>query len=205
MSYDRERHHRRSIRRGGYDYAQDGIYFVTICTQGRVLFFDDEIVREIAERCWSAIPEHYPLADLDEWVVMPNHVHGLIVIGGQEGDSRERPGVLSNAPTMNARSGAAREMQQPSEAALFPHVAPLRNSLGVIIRAYKAAVTATCRREGFLGFGWQRNYYDRIVRNDRELNSIRRYIFENPQRWEMDEHHPERLQRLRAGTAPPHL
>jgi len=93
--------------------------------------------------------------------------------------------------------------QHPSNAALFPYVAPTRNTLGVIVREYKAAVTATCRREGFLGFGWQRGYHDRLVRNDRELSGIRRYIRENPQHWATDEHHPERLQRIPPGTAPP--
>jgi hypothetical protein len=78
-----EQPERRSIRLAGYDYAQGGVYFVTLCTQGRAMFFADERVKEIAEQRWLAIPEHSVMADLDEWVVMPNHVHGLIVIGGR--------------------------------------------------------------------------------------------------------------------------
>lgn len=80
MRFDPKKHHRRSIRLKGYDYTQAGAYFVTICTQNRALFFKDEAVRRIAEQCWLEIPHHVPTVELDEWVVMPNHVHGVIVV-----------------------------------------------------------------------------------------------------------------------------
>jgi REP element-mobilizing transposase RayT len=102
---------------------------------------------------------------------MPNHVHGLLLIN-RDG-ARGEQGVQVNAPTDRG----------------FPQVSARHNSLGVIIRTYKAAVTTACRRAGFDGFRWQRGYHDRIVRNDRELDNIRRYIINNPYQWENDEHY----------------
>lgn len=78
--YDRDKHHRRSIRLKGYDYAQPGAYFVTIATHDREALFDDPVFRRVAEMMWQRIPHHSPHIELDEWVVMPNHVHGIIVI-----------------------------------------------------------------------------------------------------------------------------
>ncbi|MCL4248079.1 MAG: hypothetical protein KJ065_08015 [Anaerolineae bacterium] len=73
-------HHRRSIRLRDYDYRQEGAYFVTICTQKCVLSFEDEALKVIAERCWMDIPGHFPHVELDEWIVMPNHLHGILVL-----------------------------------------------------------------------------------------------------------------------------
>lgn len=86
MPFESDCRRRRSIRLRGYDYTRAGVYFVTICTQGRELFFIDEAQRQIAEECWLAIPDFNPGVDLDEWVVMPNHLHGIIVFAGGEGN-----------------------------------------------------------------------------------------------------------------------
>jgi hypothetical protein len=85
MPYDPDRHHRRSIRLQGYDYTQPGAYFVTICTQQRACLFEDPRLRGIAERCWKALAHHRSPIILDAWVVMPNHVHGIIVITAGNG------------------------------------------------------------------------------------------------------------------------
>jgi len=143
--FDRDRQHRRSIRWQGYDYAQAGIYFVTICTQERVLLFAEREVWEIAGRCWAEIPQHFP-AGLDAWVVMPNHLHGLIVIGAGEEQSRDQQGVQLNAPTSLTTPRGDRIDSQADVVAPFPNVSPHRNTLGVIIRTFKAAVTTACRR-----------------------------------------------------------
>lgn len=162
MRYDPERHHRRSIRLKGYDYAQPGAYFVTICTRNKELFFEDDGLRIIAERCWLAIPEHFPYVQLDAWIVMPNHVHGVLWI--------VRRGVQLNAPTKG--------------------ISPRRGTLSVVVRTYKAVVTTQCRRDGYGYFGWQRNYYGHIVR-DREYifnNPLRWHLDrENPERVGEDE------------------
>ena len=78
--YDRDRHRRRSIRLKGYDYAQSGAYFVTIVTNGREMVFDDPVFHRVAETMWQHIPRHSSHVELDAWVVIPNHVHGIIVI-----------------------------------------------------------------------------------------------------------------------------
>jgi len=80
MPYDPDRHHRRSLRLPGYDYTQPGAYFVTICTYQRVCLFDEPRLRAIAERCWRALARHRSRVILDAWVVMPDHVHGIMVI-----------------------------------------------------------------------------------------------------------------------------
>jgi REP element-mobilizing transposase RayT len=92
MPFNPDRLHRCSIRLRGYDYAQAGAYFITICTNPRAPFFDDAALRQIAQGCWEAIPEFNPGIELDEWVVMPNHLHGILILPAEQG-------VLSNAPT----------------------------------------------------------------------------------------------------------
>jgi REP element-mobilizing transposase RayT len=183
-AFNPERHHRRSIRLKGYDYAQAGAYFVTVCTHERRLLFDELAIRQLAEDCWLAIPDHAPGVELDEWVVMPNHVHGIIVqcgdIQGRDVQGRDVQGrdVQLNVPT-------ARDPNNP-----FSIMSPRRNTLSVIIRTYKAAVTTACRRIGRDDFAWQRNYYEHIIRNERELNAIRQYIQNNPLKWALDRDNP---------------
>lgn len=177
---DPERHHRRSIRLKGYDYAQAGVYFVTICTHQRQLFFENPAILHAAEECWLAIPDHAAVVELDEWVVMPNHMHGIMVI-----DPHGR-GVQLNAPTVNApTTDAPREPANP-----YSVISPRRNTLSVIVRTYKAAVTTACRQMGRDEFAWQRNYYEHIIRNERELNAIRQYIQNNPLKWALDRDNP---------------
>jgi REP element-mobilizing transposase RayT len=88
---------RRSTRLKGYDYSQPGAYFVTMCTRNKELFFDDICLSKIAEECWSEIPKHFPNVDTDVYVVMPNHLHGIIWISNES-----RTGVQLNAPTRSS-------------------------------------------------------------------------------------------------------
>lgn len=192
MPYDSERHHRRSIRLRGYDYAQAGAYFVTMCTDRRALFFDEPLLRQIAEACWLAIPEFNPGVELDEWVVMPNHVHGIIVL--DRGVLSDK-GVLLNAPTDTGAPTTDAPTRDPKNP--FSMMSPRRGTLGLVIRKYKGAVTGKCREINRFDFAWQRNYYEHIVRNEREMNAIRRYIANNPAKWDLDRdnianaaHHP---------------
>jgi putative transposase len=186
---------RRSIRLPSYDYAQTGAYFVTICTRNRQCFFEKVPIRAIAERCWLAIPDHIPLVTLDEWVVMPNHIHGIIVIADQyhglrrgidaESHESHRRGVQLNAPTAkNNDRNANRDLGNRHSL-----ISPRRDTLPVIVRTYKAAVTTFCRRAGYADFQWQRSYYERVIRDDAELSRVRQYISDNPTHWNQDEHH----------------
>jgi len=179
MPYDPNRHHRRSIRLKGYDYSQAGAYFITLCTQDRACLFGKVVNGEmrlndagrmvLAE--WNRLPERFPHLVLDAFVVMPNHVHGILVI-------------TDPAPTVGATVGAT-----PTVGATT-RVAP---TVGNIIGAFKSRVTVEYIRgvktsgwPPFRGRLWQRNYYEHIIRNERALNAIRQYIMENPRRWQMD-------------------
>jgi REP-associated tyrosine transposase len=196
MPIDPDRRHRRSIRLRGYDYAQAGAYFVTICARQHQSLFDDETLRQIAEECWLAIPNFNPGVELDEWVVMPNHLHGIVVFVGEQGAGEEggfsntptaagvgKPGVLSNTPT-----GAARTIDAGGRdvANRFSVMSPQRGTLGLVIRKYKAAVTGKCRGIDRFDFAWQSNYFEHIIRDEHELDVIRRYIASNPANWDLD-------------------
>ncbi len=185
---DHENHHRRSIRLQDYDYTQCGAYFVTICTYYHLGLFGDivdnrMIVNEwgaLVESCWGEIPAHYPMAELDTFVVMPNHVHGIIVINDGNGGKKGR-GMIYHAPTNTiASSNNSLEKRNFSQ--------PIANSLSTIIGAFKAAVTRQINRLSDSPDHpvWQRNYYEHIVRSETSLNAIRAYIINNPARWTED-------------------
>ena len=191
MRYDPSRHHRRSIRLKGYDYSHPGLYFVTICTQWRECYFGEVIgasvqlsaIGEIANQYWLEIPNHFKNAVLEGFVVMPNHVHGIICI--QEMNHHGR-GVQLNTPTNATNIHDDRNY--------YSKITPKKNTLSVIIRTYKGAVTTWCRQNEHGYFQWQRNYHEHIVRNEKELNRIRKYIIENPSKWESDRENPAKQQ-----------
>lgn len=189
-----ERFHRRSIRLKGYDYAQEGAYFLTMCTHERIHLFgqvaDGEMVRnavgDIAQRCWDAIPQHMPHADIDEFIVMPNHVHGIVII-------RERLAPYMAGGTTVVGADHDRPLPDPDPPANPTHrVMPIvpHGSLGRIVRAYKSAVTRAAYADGLIPRGtplWQRNYYERIIRDDASHHRIAQYIAENPRNWVNDD------------------
>ncbi|MCI0406226.1 MAG: hypothetical protein L0209_09200 [candidate division Zixibacteria bacterium] len=84
-----EKHRRRSLRLAGYDYSQEGAYFVTVCSHNREMIFDDKRFRQIVEKYWFGLPRHYPHVELDEFVAMPNHIHGIVVLVGAGYDDRD--------------------------------------------------------------------------------------------------------------------
>ncbi len=257
MPYDANIHHRRSIRLPGYDYTQEGAYFVTMVTAHRECLFGEVVeaavrlspLGMVAAACWQAIPQHFPGVELDVWVIMPNHVHGIIVLPGSavvggasvadaagpgsvsagarlgvgaqhaaplpgiasppgvatptpdsSAPGAPPPGVAAPPPaTVGAPVGAHRVGAQ--HAAPLPGIAPAPDvprvapgSLGAIVRSFKSAVTKQAREMAWMpGVPlWQRNYYEHIVRNERELERLRRYIDENPERWELDLENPAR-------------
>jgi putative transposase len=176
--------HRRSIRLRDYDYTQNGAYFVTLCTHRRAWWFGDVVGGEmqlnawgeIVLACWEAIPAHYPKVELDGFVVMPNHMHGIIVLTdervGQTPNKGIKMGMIYHAPT-----NAARQFSKP-----------VANSLGSIIGAFKAAVTRQINRlpnppDDRL---WQRNYYEKVIRDQAMLDILRAYVINNPNVWEVD-------------------
>ena len=185
MTYDAQIHHRRSIRLRGYDYSQEGGYFVTICTKDRACLFGTIVENKMqlnetgrfVDDCWKQIPTHFPRVILDEYKIMPNHVHGIIMIEGNVGVQNLEPLQKSlREPT-----------HEPPENK-FQHIIP--NSMGSIVRGFKIGVTKWFRQNTREHVVWQRNFYEHIIRNDDSLNRIREYILYNPIRWAADRDNP---------------
>ncbi len=166
---------RRSNRLQGYDYSLAGAYFVTVVTYQWEMLFGNVVAQEmrltkygeIVQSCWLSLPSHFPHVNLDEFAIMPNHIHGIIFL--REGDVRAR------------------------------HASPVRTaagfvpgSLGATVASFKSAATKRINKErGTPGARlWLRNYHDRVIRNQEELENIREYIVANPLRWAEDEENP---------------
>lgn len=192
--YDQHEHHRRSIRLREYDYAGAGAYFVTIVTYEHAWLFDDVVLRRVAETNWHAIQRHFANVTLDEWVVMPNHLHGVIVI---EGDARRGEAFPGRSAVIEQIEGTERNRQFNQ---LVGNASPLQprgvtpGSLGAIIGNFKSVTTRRINAIRHMTGAsiWQRNYYEHIVRDERDFNRIQEYIAMNPARWELDRENPRR-------------
>jgi REP element-mobilizing transposase RayT len=177
MKYYPEIHHRRSIRLKGYDYAQAGAYFVTILVRDREHLLGEVVdgavqlskSGEIVDECWKEIPEHFSDVECDAYAIMPNHIHGVLVVRGvgarHASPLQRHPLRVSNRPT-----------------------GPKPSSVGAIVGSFKSAATNRINRfRRTVGFVvWQRNYYEHVIRDEESLNKIREYIIHNPLRWEFD-------------------
>ncbi len=177
MIYNPTKHHRRSLRLKDYDYTHAGAYFVTICTQSRTCLFgtvvDGQIqlndAGHVVHRTWGELPNRFSHVDVDAFIVMPNHIHGIILVGAQFIAPRgpqnyrhdKRAGAINRAPT-----------------------------LGEIVRAYKAVSARKIRQQVNPAFAWQRNYYEHVIRSEESLNRIRQYIRDNPAQWQFDCENP---------------
>ena len=180
----------KSTRLKNFDYSSNGAYFVTICTRNRKCYLGDIVngkiklsgIGEIVRNYWYEIPNHYKNVSLDEYIIMPNHVHGVIVINHKS--SVETPhwgvstGIIDKTQIINNNRN--------------PHHKPQwkPNSLGSIICQFKSIVTKRIRTIGYLNFAWQSRFYEHIIRNGHELNRIREYIANNPLQWELDKNNP---------------
>jgi putative transposase len=201
---------RRSIRLRGYDYTRGGAYYITICAHDRSHVLGriaDAMVQlsdlgDIVDECWHAIPTHFPHAAIDAFVIMPNHVHGVITIG-DPGDASAR-GVtvgardlaptddaapVAHTPPMPATDYDAIMVASTADDARGPHrprIIP--GSLGAIVQGFKAGVTRQARKRDIAvpSTIWQRNYYEHIVRDAADHDRIGQYIAENPANWERD-------------------
>jgi putative transposase len=184
--------HRHSLRLKGYDYTRAGAYFVTVCTQDKTCLFGDVLdgcmclndAGRMLAVLWNDIPARFADVELDTFVVMPNHVHGIIVL----------PVAADRAAT---RAAPTAGKAVPNDAGAAFVVAP---ALSDVVAAFKSATTVhyirgvkTKARPAFRQRLWQRNYYERVVRDEKELDRIRRYIDENPARWALDDENPERV------------
>jgi REP element-mobilizing transposase RayT len=154
-----------------FDYRTPGAYFVTICAYRREMLFEGKEIQEVLVRCWKSIREHSPEIAVDSFVIMPNHVHGIVVIGAPQSVVQFREIELQTV-----RRGL------------------VAGSLSSVVRRFKAAVTLELRNAGLVEQDqrvWQPNYYDRVIRNEAELDRIRLYIANNPATWAYDHENPE--------------
>jgi len=196
MPYDPERHRRRSIRLKGYDYSQAGAYAVTLVSYGRETLFGEIVDGQMALNAagkviaatWRWLAVHYSYVTLDAWMVMPNHLHGIIILAGDECRGEEAGGTIP--PSGRSDVSASSSPYHPSPR---PH-GTQPSSLSAIIQTHKAESTRRVSRTlGLYGSGnhvWQRNYYERIIRNEREIDAIRAYIANNPIQWALDRENP---------------
>lgn len=174
---------RQSVRLRSYNYATAGVYFITVCTHDRAprlasinasqihLTTEGEVVNQI----WFELPKHFPTIELDEFIVMPNHIHGILILNK----------LAVTFPRMQP-SPATTEFASQSTKNLHP-------TLGVVIGTFKSLSSTRINREQKTRSRvWQRNFYEHIIRSAKSLDDIRRYIHYNPQRWSFDRENPDR-------------
>ena len=184
MAYDPEIHRRRSLRLKGYDYTHVGAYFVTIVTQSRLCLFGEIVGKEMRLNkagkmmcgIWEALPQRFPTIEIDMFVVMPNHLHGIVVIKNRA--------TTRVAPTELMDGGVDAPITD-------------RFALGDVIGAYKSLTTVEYARgvkqmkwSLFHRRLWQRNYYEHVVRHDESLKQLQQYILDNPAQWTFDKENP---------------
>ena len=184
-----------SARASWWDYNKNGAYFVTICTAHRVKYFGEtttestENLKEaghalslslsetgkMAHKFWLEIPSHFPFVGLDQFVIMPNHVHGIIIIN--------KPDDIHIDNSVNTVNTV-----ETGHALSLPHYRfrnQGKNTVSAIVGSFKSATTRWCNENGY-EFGWQTRFHDRIIRTDAELDRIREYIVNNPANWLKD-------------------
>jgi putative transposase len=167
---------RKSPRLQGYDYTETGAYFITICTHNREMLFGEVVdggmrlnpIGKITDECWAQIPTHFPNIKIDCYVVMPNHVHGIVII-----ETQEPVGTTHVSSTMS-------DSMRPN--------GPKAGSLGAIIGSYKGAVSRQINQVLNLETSriWQERFHDHIIRNSDALHQIQTYVQTNPARWKDD-------------------
>ena len=179
---------RKQLRLRGYDYAFPGIYFVTICSAGKRPVFGCvsggktvlNPIGEIVRSEWIALAEQFPRLVLDEFVVMPNHLHGVVAFVGRAGGASPSP--TKGNITSKAEAGLRNSGQARPSPTLFDVVGAFK-SISTI------KVNRLLQRRGIPL--WQRSYHEHIVRTGEDLRKIQRYISENPLMWSLDPENPD--------------
>jgi REP element-mobilizing transposase RayT len=163
MTNHRKKFKDETNRLKNWDYGSNAAYFVTICTANSKPFFGEienakmhlSEMGEVAYKCWSEIPNHFPFVKLDAFVIMPDHIHGIIIIDKQN---------------------QSKEKLKPNK------FGPQSQNLGSIVRGFKTGVTKYARMND-IEFKWQSRYHDHIIRNEKSFYRIRKYIIDNPKNW----------------------
>jgi REP element-mobilizing transposase RayT len=193
MKYNPEIHKRRSIRLKGYDYSQAGLYFITICVQNRRHLFGNiqngNIILNDAGKMidteWKNLKNRFPNIELHEYVIMPNHFHGILEIVGAT--TRVAP-IFDTVVAQNDN-----DVVTQNDNVATTRVAPTNKTVGDMMDAFKSITTVEYIRgvknlgwQPFDGKLWQRNYYEHIIRNEQSYQNISNYIINNPAKWQED-------------------
>jgi putative transposase len=185
MNYNPHKHHRRSIRIPGYDYSREGWYFVTICVENKLCMFgkieqNDMVINHIGriiDYYWRKLPVHFNNVELDQYQIMPNHFHGIIHI------VRAKHSNATDAITCLNTNDNASPLQMPYGTKC--------GSLGAIIQNFKSVTSRKINgiHKSIDTRVWQRNYWEHVIRDDKDLKRIREYIINNPLKWEDDKYY----------------
>ena len=179
----------KSTRLQNWDYGWNGAYFITICTKNRVHYFGKiengkmilTDIGKFAQKYWYEIPQHFPFVKLDAFVVMPNHIHGIIII-----DKTDAPIGDNDAPVQTPKLGVSTDTDTKTDAKTGGKNPKWKSdSLGSIINQYKRICTINARKIN-PNFAWQPRYYDHIIRNEQAFGRIAQYIINNPVKWNDD-------------------
>ena len=186
MPHDRRNN---SLRLPDYDYSQSGGYYVTVCTHQKARLFGDVVdgvvqlsdVGKIVEDVWLGLPDHYYHLRLGDYVVMPNHIHAIMILIDDEIALTPVGADLSSAPTNPNHTNDSGEDRQPRK----------RHTISEIMRAFKSYSTLDVKRHLDLDNIklWQRGFYDHIIRNVDDHRRIQQYIHDNPLKWESDDYY----------------
>lgn len=198
MEYSPHIHHRRSIRLKGYDYAQAGAYFITICCQDRAHLFGEVTDGKmklnpygmIAHNEWLKTPEIRKNAELDVFVIMPNHIHGIIILnnigrGESHSPDNKMPDKNDSPDNKMPDDKLPDNVDLNTGECNSPRQSP-SNNIGAIVRGYKSSVTKQLNSLNIGRAVWQRNYYEHIIRNEQSFQAVSRYIVNNPSKWKED-------------------
>ena len=174
-----------STRLKYWDYSSNGAYFITICTKNREYFLGEIIdgemqlseIGKIVQKYWLEIPDHFSFIVLGHFIIMPNHVHGIVVIDKAHNvETRHCLVSTTGMKTINRFQNQG------------------KHTISSIIGSYKSICTKTINKiQNKIFFKWQSRFYDHIIRNENELNQIREYIVNNPIKWDLDRNNPENL------------
>ena len=220
MTLYKDKYRIESTRLKDWDYSRDGYYFVTICTQDKKCFFGDVIdekvrlsaIGEIAADEWQKTAQIRNNVSLDAWIIMPNHLHGIVIINNNNephvethcdaSNNENTHGVATCRDALHASKnrdahgitaqGDACNASLQKGVSYDNKFGTQMNNLSSIIRGFKSATTKRIHRARY-DFSWQSRFYDHIIRNERSLMKIREYIINNPLKWEIDKENPANL------------
>ena len=213
MTFNSKIHHRRSIRLKGYDYSQPGLYFITICCQDRINRFGNVengkmVLNElghIAHNEWQKLTERYLNMDLGAFQIMPNHIHGIILLKNTSvgtGFTPVQNEMISQNEMKFQNNDGICTIERHGETERYGATARVSPTTAVpdIVGAYKSLVANGCLAifksyNQTMGKLWQRNYYEIIIRNEKSYQHISEYIINNPSKWQIDKFHLNNITR----------